>query len=408
MPTSGKANTGRRVDLASGPVDWKVTVAPERLVAECLPRNHPSVTDLEEAVRRAIAQPLGFPPLEQAIYPNDRVVIAVDGSPAAYRTVLGPLIEIARRRGARAEDIVVVAPHRARPHGRAIGDFAARVEFHNPDDQSQLSYLASTEEGDRIYLNRTVVDADVLILVGAVRYDPVLGYRGTSSAVFPALSTTESYQRFVSSFTGRSLGHHPRWARDYVDQVAWLLGAQFCVQLVPGAQTAVAGVLAGNLSAVQQAAEKLLDQTLSFQVPRRAELVVATVSRGGRQSMAELARAAFTARQVIRKGGRIVLLSDTDHVEGPTLERTRRAADVSEILSYLRHHTPPDAVTAFMHATACRDATVYLRSNLNEDLVEELFMYPLHHADQLQRLIDQAESLIVLHEANRLRVSVTD
>ncbi len=402
------ATNCRSIDLRSGPVDWEIRVATERLVAECRPRPSPPIADLAAAVTRAIEQPLDFPPLAQAIYEGDRVVIAVDGSPWAYRAVLLPLIELARRRGARADAITVVAPWRAREVAHRLGSFPARVLFHNPDDQQQLSYLASTEEGERIYLNRTVVDADVLILVGTVRYDPVLGYRGTASAVFPALSTRDSFRRFVSSFTGRRVGHHPKWARNYVDQVGWLLGAQFSVQLVQGPGGSIVAVLAGNAAKVQEAAQQKLDELLSFRVPRQADLVLATLGRGGRQSAAELARAAFTAQRVVRKGGRIALLSAVEQIDGPTMERVRKADEIDEVLGFLRNETPPDAVTGFMHATACQRARVFLHSGLADELVEELFMFPLHTQQQLQRLVDQAASVIVLHEANCLQVTVQD
>ena len=408
MSEPARTTTRQLIDLSSGPVDWTIQVPTERLIAECKPAVLPPVRDLVAAVQWAIEHPIDFPPLEQAIYPDDRVVIVVDGSPSAYLPVLTPLVRMALRRRAARDAITVVGPWRARRNNRQLAELPARVLFHNPDDKRQLSYLASTEEGERIYLNRSVVDADVVILVGTVRHDPVLGYRGTASALFPALSTRDSFRRFVSSFTGRRMGHHPKWARSYVDQIGWLLGAQLSVQLVRGDGGNVVAVLAGKSSSVQQAAQKLLDDMLSFSVPRRAELVIATVSRGGRQSAAELARAAYAARGVVRRGGRIVLVAATEELNGPTMDRLRKAEDVSEVLEFLRRETPPDAVTAFMHATACRHAHVYLHSKLNDDLVEELFMFPLHTAEQLQRLVDQAEGLIVLHEANTLNVSVQE
>src|SRR5437588_504012 len=63
-----------------------------------------------------------------------------------------------------------------------------RVEVHDPSDRKHLSYLATTRRGRRIYLNRTAVDADQLVVLARRSYDPLLGYAGSEGSLFPALS----------------------------------------------------------------------------------------------------------------------------------------------------------------------------------------------------------------------------
>ena len=57
-----------------------------------------------------------------------------------------------------------------------------------PGIAAGLAYLAATKEGRRIYLNRLLTDADVVIPVGRLGYDPILGHRGPWSVLFPELS----------------------------------------------------------------------------------------------------------------------------------------------------------------------------------------------------------------------------
>ncbi len=63
---------------------------------------------------------------------------------------------------------------------------------HDPDDRAQIAYLASTKEGRRVYLNRLLTDADVVVPVGRLGYDPILGFRGPWSLLFPGLSDRET------------------------------------------------------------------------------------------------------------------------------------------------------------------------------------------------------------------------
>ncbi len=400
--------SAQEVEVNSGERQWRVRMRPGQLIAERGPAPHPTVQDVAGAVRAAIAEPLDFPPLEHAVYPGDRVVFAVDGSPQAFRPLLIPLVEMAIRRGARPDDVVILAPSRAKPAAEQGPAFPVRVEYHDPTDPARLCYLASTEEGERIYLNRTLVDADVVIVVGAVRYDPILGVRGTASGLFPALSTADSYERMVHSFTGQRLGHHTDSARKYVDQVAWLLGLQIAVQVVQGRGGEVVGVLAGQVDSVQKQATQLLDACCRVQVPRRADAVLVSVTKRGRQTVADLARALHVASRVVRRHGDIIVLSDVAGELGPTLTRARSMDSPSDVLTYLRGTTPADAVTAFLIAGACRHARVHLASGLDDDVVEELFMFPIDDEKHVERVLGRSESCIVLHEANLLTVDVEE
>src|SRR5207253_7098144 len=63
-----------------------------------------------------------------------------------------------------------------------------RVEVHDPANRKKLSYLATTRQGRRLYLNRTAVDADQIVVLSRRGYDPLLGYSGGAGALYPALS----------------------------------------------------------------------------------------------------------------------------------------------------------------------------------------------------------------------------
>ena len=63
-----------------------------------------------------------------------------------------------------------------------------------PADRRGLSYLATTRRGRRIYLNRTAVDADQLVLLTRRSYDCRMGYAGGEGALFPALSDEAARQ----------------------------------------------------------------------------------------------------------------------------------------------------------------------------------------------------------------------
>ena len=125
------------------------------------------------------------------------------------------------------------------------------MAVHDPDDRSQLAYLATTKEGRRVYLSRHLTDADLVVPVGRIGFDPILDYCGPWSVLFPGLASREIL-RGASKPAPRRRRCPPgeaaaRSNREESLEVSWLLGTQFHVGVIVGAHGfARAGGRAGN------------------------------------------------------------------------------------------------------------------------------------------------------------------
>ena len=173
-----------RVEFSEERLEFEVPG--ERIVASWTGPAGLGPADELAAVREAIEQPLDFPPLRQMIVPGDRVTIALDPTIARPQPILEAIGEVLREAGVEPSDLTVLAPSAVRGNLRAEGALAgATIAIHDSRDRGQLAYLAATKQGRRIYLNRLLTDADVVIPVGRLGYDPILGYRGPWSAIFP-------------------------------------------------------------------------------------------------------------------------------------------------------------------------------------------------------------------------------
>src|SRR5207245_1891639 len=100
-----------------------------------------------------------------------------------------------------------------------------RLEIHDPADRLRLSYLATTKQGRRVYLNRTAVDADQLVVLARRRYDPLLGYGGSEGAIYPVLGDEATRQEMGGRLSLAPPGDTPWPVRREALEVAWLLGA---------------------------------------------------------------------------------------------------------------------------------------------------------------------------------------
>jgi lactate racemase len=356
-------------------------------------------------LRRALEDPLDFPPFRQMFVPGDRVAIALDAGLAEVRAVLSVLGDVLRQAGVASEEVTVVST----PDGRAdlAGELSEgmNLEIHDPNDRGRLAYLATTAEGRRIYLNRHLTDADVVIPVGRLGYEPILGYRGPWSVIFPGLSDQEtavSYrQRLSDDPPGRAF---PRPRLDEPFEVSWLLGTRFQVGLVPGT-TGLVEVVAGLAESVRDRGITAIDRLWSFQPESRAELVVVGIGTPGPHAgIEDLVEGLVTAMRLVQHGGKIVALSRARGPIGPSLRRLIDAGYPKNMPAALRgHDADADSIAGRRLAQVLAWADVYLLSALDGQVVEDLSMVPLNRLEDARRLAAASSSCLLVSQADLTR-----
>jgi nickel-dependent lactate racemase len=354
-------------------------------------------------VRAALEHPVDFPALRRALTPDDRVVVVVDEQLPHLVELLVPLLEHIVAAGVAPEALTLVCPPSA--SGQRWAESLpesleeVRMEEADPADRGRLSYLATMRQGRRLYLSRTVVDADQVVVLSGCRYDPLLGYSGAEAALYPALSDAATRTALAAEVDLDRPPGSPWPAHAEAEEAAWLLGAPFFVQVIEAAGDELAAVVAGTTSASAEA-RRQLDAAWRQEMPRAADIVVAALSGDpARHTFADLAAAASCAAGAVRPGGRIVVLSDAQ----PSLP-AEAAGDPQDVLARLPRHPALEHVAAVRWARAARHAQLALLSRLPDEAVEELSATPLQNAGQVQRLLAGGGACLFLPDAYKAQV----
>jgi hypothetical protein len=360
-------------------------------------------------LRVALEHPLDFPPLREAVVPGDRVAIALDYSLSEVGTLLSLLVDLLSQSGVEAGDVTVVTSQGSRS---SLADELPRgiaLDQHDPADRRRLAYLATTKSGRRIYLNRHVTDADVVIPVGRLGYDPILGYCGPWSATFPILSDQETLASYRHALTEDAPGRlTPRLHLDETFEVNWLLGTQFHLGLLPG-RSGLVRACGGLAETLRNSAIEAIDRSWSFRPATRAECVVAGIGGTGIAGIDDLVEGLVTASRLVTRGGKIVALSRTSGAIGPSLQRLADAGDPKNAPAALRgHDADPDSVSGRRLAQVLAWADVYLYSALDSQVVEDLSMIPIDHLDDARRLLSRSSSCILVSHADLTRGTVRE
>ncbi len=361
--------------------------------------------ELAAELRQALACPLDYPPLSQTVIPDDRVVLALDWETPQAKELLAGVWAVLEKAGVRPQNVTVLQP--APKTGKAPFDLREILPHpemvsvvHAPASEVECRYLASTVGGERVYLAKELLEAEVVISIGPIAFDAVIGYRGTNSVFYPGLSSPAAKSKAAGQ-GHRELGpENDRPLRQLIDEVAWLLGTQFSVQVVPSLFGGAAHVLAGLADSVLRRGKELVNQHWLVELKYRAEIVVVGVEEDAAgHGWSQIGSALAAARSLVSKGGRIVVLSDLNVPPGEGLKMLMRYEDPTEGLRPLRQAAPEDLIPATELAEAADWADVYLLSQLDRDLVEDLFMVPLESEAEVKRLLGREEPVLFLASA---------
>lgn len=391
--------------IAWGRQRGEIDVAASQVIASRRAEPGPDLADPAAAVRDALERPLDYPALRRALTPDDHVAIFVDEQLPQLVTLLVPVLEHVRAAGVAAEAITLLClpPSSGQAWVEDLPDEYqdVRIEVHQPEDRRRLSYLATTKQGRRVYLNRTAVDADQLVLLTRRTYDPLLGYGGAEAALYPGLSDETTRREVGARLETQAPGREPWPLHAEAGEIAWLLGAPFLVQVIEGSDGQVAHVLGGPVASSTEG-QRLLDQRWRIEAERAPEVVIATlIGDPANHSADEVARAAFAAARVVRPGGAVAVLTEAAPALGPSFEVFRRHDEPGAALKELLRDRPADLSAGFMWASAAARARLYLHSGLPAEIVEEIYATPLENIGQVRRLLAAGASCLYLPDAHK-------
>ena len=287
--------------------------------------------------------------------------------------------------------------------------FADTAMIHDaPEKEADTAYLAADEAGNPLYLARALVDADVVVAIGGWAWDASLGGRSLDGELWPCFSRPESRRNLVRQLAKRGRHALADW-RAAMQGIAWQLGVCASVRLVAGREGTLAAAVFGLPESARLGA-RAAAAAWTPAVPKPAALTIASVSRpvepwsdGG---LAAATRAVAAAARVTQPDGTICLVGRMAFEPGVIFSRWRQGAPlyglVHEALATKDPRLEADALQSRLFARALDDRRLVLLSDLDEGTVEELEFGHAESPAAVERLAARAESLIVLHEADRM------
>ncbi|MEZ6047081.1 MAG: lactate racemase domain-containing protein [Planctomycetaceae bacterium] len=378
-----------------------------------------SCLNLKTEIEQALEEPLDFPPFSSCMIPDDRLVIVLDPETPQALVLVETVCELALKKGLKPDHISVLLPayspanliEELQSHLRKTCQVEIQVTEHDANLPNGGSYLASSSTSDRIYLDPAIIDADLILPIGQIAFAPLLGYKGNFSTLYPGMSSAEAIKKSHGQANVELEPEDERHLHQLVEEIGWLLGIQFTLQVVASAQGGIAQVLAGAPDSVMRKGKELLEKFWTVRVPDRLETIVISVDQAssGAAGWREVCAAIETGRKLVEHGGRIIVLSQLKEAPGTGINQLARSEFPTDVMRALRETMPEDVIPASQLARALDWARVYLLSSLEGDLLEDLFMIPVKDETALERLLEtELGTTAVIPSAQNVHGYVSD
>jgi nickel-dependent lactate racemase len=336
----------RPVRIEYGASDFEVRVPPDcRVLA--MPEA-PPLASPREAIRTALQQPIGTPPLTEILRakgkPAADLSVCITTSditrPVPYKGeagILAPLLQMLHECGVRRERVTLLVgtgTHRASTaaeKGAMFGDEVPaqyRIVDHDCGNEAELVDIGTTRSGTAVRINRTFMEADVRIATALVESHFMAGASGGRKAVCPALVSKQTIERFHSAAfldspraTNLVLEGNP--CHEEALEIAQKAGVDFIVNTVLNRRLELIQVFAGDLVRAHAQAVALLKSLVAIPLDREFDIVL---THGGYVGINhyQVAKAAVNALPAVKAGGTIILAAcerDEDPI-GPAEYRT--------------------------------------------------------------------------------------
>lgn len=342
------------VHLAYGKTGLDITVPDDATIVE--PRFVAGVEDETAALRAALRDPIGAPPLHSLVRPGDKVIIVHSDitRPMPNDRVLPVLIDELQAAGIRPEEITLLnglGTHRPQTRDELVDMLGEEIVDsylclqHDCWDDDNLIPLGETRFGNPVRINRHYMEADIKILTGFIEPHFFAGFSGGPKAVLPSIAGVESV---LSNHGAEMIGaHEARWGVthgnpiwDEMLDVATRTEPTFLLNVTINRHRQITGIFAGDLEQGHAQGCEFCRRSAMVDVPQAFDIVITSNSGYPLDlNLYQSVKGMSAAAEVVKAGGAIIVAAECwdglpDHGEYARLLRS--AERPSELLARIQ------------------------------------------------------------------------
>lgn len=298
-------------------------VPEHNLMGAYRPQSVISNADPASLIRQALAQPFGSPTLPEMVTPKSRVLIICDDytRPTPASEIVPFVLDQLHAGGVtddRIEFIIAAGTHTrmtAAEIEKKLGPAICarhKVHEHRWRDKDHLAQLGQTDQGTEVYVNRLLLEMDLVMGIGYIVPHRVTGFSGSGNIISPGVAgpVTIGKTHWLSAlYAGTEiLGQIDNAVRADVNEIARRAGLRFILNVVLDDAHRIAGVFAGDLAAAHRPGCARAREIYGLRMPEPADIVVID-SYPADSELWQAAKGLYAAELAVKPGGAVILVT---------------------------------------------------------------------------------------------------
>lgn len=312
-----------KTTLLYGKEGLSIEVPDGSLIVE--PKNLPGLTNEEEAVRQALRDPIGTPPLRDMVKDTDQVAIVISDITRPtpnHKLVPWILQELSH---VPLENFVVIngtGTHRDQTREefvQMLGEWVVdnvRVINHHCHNKEELVKVGESRFGCDAYLNKAYVEADFKIVTGFIEPHFFAGFSGGPKGIMPGIAGIETIMTFHNArmigdplATWGNMENNP--VQDMAREVNRMCKPDFMLNVTLNREKEITAVFAGELFAAHDQGCAFAKEHAMIRCDHRFDVVI--TSNSGYpldQNLYQAVKGMSAAHKIVKQGGTIICAAE--------------------------------------------------------------------------------------------------
>ncbi|MFW5686925.1 MAG: nickel-dependent lactate racemase [Halanaerobium sp.] len=405
----------KQIKFPFGREELELKVEEERLKGILLSQAHKFTAEKTETeiVKEAVANPIQSKKLsELARDKKEIVIISSDHTrPVPSHITMPVLLEEIRKTAPEANITILVATgfHRASTdeelrdkYGDQIVD-SVNIEMHDSRDEEQMVNLGQLPSGGDMLLNKTAVEADLLVAEGFIEPHFFAGFSGGRKSVLPGVASKTTVlanhcAEFIDSPNARTGNLKNNPMHEDMLYAAEAAGLAFILNVVIDAEKKVINAFAGHREKAHIKGTEFVDSLAGVDA-EPADIVI--TSNGGYpldQNIYQSVKGMTAAEATCQKGGVIIIAAECSDGHGgeefyQTFKETKNVQQImDEILARGRKETVPDQwETQILARIMLKFKVIMITDPRHRKIVEEMGM---DWSQDIESAVKKAETFL--------------
>ena len=349
-----------------------------------------------DEVERAIENPIGSEKLRHIVKPGEKIAIITSDitRPMPSKIVLPVVLKELEKAGVDRDDITVVfALGNHRKQTEEEKKYLVGEEIYNSvkcvdSDTSDCVHLGTTKNGTPVDIFRCVAEADRRICLGNIEFHYFAGYSGGAKAIMPGVSTRDAIQANHSQMVrdeARAGAMDDNPVRIDIEEVVQFVPIDFIVNVVLDENKQIIKAVAGHHVYAHREGCKFLDSLYKVEIPEKADIVLTTPGGYPKDiNLYQAQKALDNSKNAVKDGGIVILLASCSEGLGERVfEKWIMSADSPDtLIKNIQENFELGGHKAAAIALVQKKAKIYLVSDMDEQLVRKMFMYPFKDVNE--------------------------